>query len=407
MTRPSRKTPEEQKHYRVEGMQALESPTAEGPLPDRLRIHVIIAALWEDNGPFARSCLLEIIAQVPLRDGPWRALKRIFKEAEARDDTEVFGGWRLEWIRRRSRRRSPAAHSTISAVVPGDTCAERAESRPACYADVAADVLARYEDTTPWHNTWVANHIFYHETGDYTTSNFHLKKGRSDLNDRAFAALWQRSPRPLFGLLKRARSDRVRQFAADCLKADFRASLREVEPAWVARLVSVGSGPADEFVVWVLNNVPKFEQGAFRSLGLHQAVLRLFDSPSDTAGAYAAEYARTHARDLPVDELVRLVDNRHGAVRKLAVDLIQERDPRKKIGLDAWGRLLESTRGQSLAATALRKHFGPASSRPTGSANGCSRRSRTVRARPEPAARDSSGRIAGAGLLRRTYRDGP
>ncbi len=42
-------------------------------------------------------------------------------------------------------------------------------------------------------------------------------------------------------------------------------------------------GSIDAFVVWILNNVPQFEQAAFRTLGLHAAVLRLFDSPSDEA----------------------------------------------------------------------------------------------------------------------------
>src|SRR5262249_5140370 len=158
---------------------ALESTTAEVPLPDRLRVHEIITALWEDNGPFARFCLLEIIAQVPLRYGAWRALKRIFKEAEARDDTEVFGALaaRLDssqdigeitqrtigYLRRRAWR----------------YLRRTGQARPACYADVAVDVLACYDDRTNWHSTWVANHIFYHETGDYNTSSFHLRKGRS------------------------------------------------------------------------------------------------------------------------------------------------------------------------------------------------------------------------------------
>ena len=72
----------------------------------------------------------------------------------------------------------------------------------------------------------------------------------------------------------------MREFATEALKADFRAVLREVEPAWVARLVGVGSRAIDEFVVWILTNVPRFEQAAFRTLGLHDAVLRLFDSPA-------------------------------------------------------------------------------------------------------------------------------
>ena len=72
-------------------MKHLEAPDAEVPLPDRLRSHEIILALWQDSGVFARTCLLKVIAGVPLTYGPWRALKRIFKEAEARGDTEVFG----------------------------------------------------------------------------------------------------------------------------------------------------------------------------------------------------------------------------------------------------------------------------------------------------------------------------
>ncbi len=352
---------EEQAHFRIEQIKALESPTAEVPLPDRFRVHEILMVLWEDNGPFARSCLLAIIARVPLKYGPWRALKRIFKEAEARDDTEVFGAlaaridsetatvWNeigpttLNYLRRRAWR----------------YLRRTARECPALYADVAADVLAHYGESTRWTMTWVANHIFYHETGEYDRSNFHFKRHPTDLlKDRAFGDLWRRSPRPLFGLLERARSDQVRLFAAEALKTDFRASLREVEPSWVARLVGVGSKPVDDFVVWVLGNVPKFEQAAFRTLGLHEAVLRLFKSPSDAARAYAAEYARTHARDLPVEELIRLADNNHVGVRRLAADLLQARDPREEVGLEAWGLLLESRYGHELAAAVLRKHFG-------------------------------------------------
>src|SRR5262249_19672621 len=119
---------------------------------------------------------------------------------------------------------------------------------PVAYADTAADVLACYTDETNWDLTWVANHIFYHQTGKYSRNRFHLyPRPKSLLQDRAFADLWKRSPRPLFALLERARSDQVRRFATEALKADFRALLRDVEPAWVARLVGLGSRAVDEF----------------------------------------------------------------------------------------------------------------------------------------------------------------
>ena len=360
----ARKSPEEQRHYRVEQFRAIEATDAEVPAPDRLRLREIVGALWEDNGPYARSCLLRIIAEVPLRYGPWRALKRIFKEAEARDDSEVFGALaaRVDSAGAGGHSDSEVGAATLSYLRRRAWRRLRivARTRPACYADAAADVLARYDEATYWPRTLVANHVFFHETKKYDRSNFHFPSMPTNLlKDRAYADLWKRSSRPLFGLLERAQSDQVRRFAAEALKADFRASLREVEPAWVARLIGVGSEPVDEFAVWVLNNVPKFEQASFRTLGLHEAVLRLFDSPADGARAYAAEYARTHARDLPVDELIRLVDNIHLAVHRLATDLLQSRDPRKDVGLEAWGRLLGTTLGSELASTILRKHFGP------------------------------------------------
>src|SRR4051794_18791497 len=41
------KPKEEQAHYRVETIKALEAPTAEVPLPDKLRVHEVIYALWQ------------------------------------------------------------------------------------------------------------------------------------------------------------------------------------------------------------------------------------------------------------------------------------------------------------------------------------------------------------------------
>jgi hypothetical protein len=355
------KTDAEQAHYRIETMKALEAANAEVPLDDKLRLHEILLTLWSDNGLFARTALLKIINTVPLTYGPWRALKRIFKESEARGDTEVFGA-----LAARFDMAYAAGQYKISVATLAYLCRRAwrflrrtGVTLPAAYADACVDVLANYSNDTRWLRTWVANHIFYHEEKKYNRSRFtYYKAPLSLLTNRGFADLWKRSPRPLFSLLERAKSEQVRLFATESLKTDFRSLLREVEPEWVARLVNVGSPTIDTFVVWILNNVPRFEQGNFRGLGLHEAVLRLFDSGSADAQTYAAEYARTHARDLPVTELVRLANNNNQTVRKLAADLLLARDPRKEVGLDVWGTLLETQHGHELAAGVIKKSFG-------------------------------------------------
>jgi hypothetical protein len=357
-----RKSRDEQAQYRVEQIKALEAPDAEAPLPDRLRLHEIILALWQDDSVFARAALLRVIAVVPLVYGPWRALKRIFKESEVRGDTEVYGALAARFDMAQARGGHQVSKATLAYLVrrAWRYLRRTAVQLPAAYADNAADVLAHYTEDANWRGLWICNHVFYHEAHEYTRSSFRYYRSPPDdlLTNRAFGDLWRRSPRPLLALLERARSDRVRSFAAESLKADFRAVLREVDPAWVARLTSVGSGAVDDLVVWVLTNVPRFEQAAFRSLGLHEAVLRLFDSPSMAARTYAAGYARTHARDLPTAELVRLVDNASNDVRGLVLDLLRGRDPRTGVGLEAWGWLLETKHGHDLATTALRQHFG-------------------------------------------------
>ncbi|WP_240911125.1 BRCT domain-containing protein [Paludisphaera soli] len=358
-----RKPPEEQASERRSRLRALESPDAEVPPPDRLKLHAVLEELWADGGPVARSWFLRIVAEIPARYGAWKAIKRIFKEAEARGDAEVFAALAARFDELQAGEGGEVGRGTLAYLRRRGWRALRraAERLPSSYADLACDLLARYGEDARWPQTWIANHIFFHEAGGYGRDGFRRSPAVHSgdlLKHRAYPDLWRRTPRPLFGLLERARSDRVRKFAAEALKADFRASLREVEPSWVARLVGVRSGPVDAFVVWVLSNVPRFEQSAFRALGLHEAVLTLFDSPSDEARAYAAGYARTHARDLPVDELIRLADNDHAAVRRLAADLLGDRDPRGEVGLEAWGRLLNTEHGSKLAADVIRKHFG-------------------------------------------------
>ena len=358
-----RKKPEERAHYRIEGMKALEAPDAEVALPDRARLHEVILALWADGSGFARDSLLQIIAGVPLTWGPWRAIKRIFKEAEARGDAEMFGALAARFDTEFASRatRSDVSRRTLGYLVRRSwrTLRRQAEGLAACYPDAAVDVLRFYTDQTRWNGTWVANHVFFHETHKYTRRSFRADRRQGNLlTHRAYPDLWRRTPRPLFTLLERAQSEQARAFAAAALKTDFRSTLREVEPTWVARLIKVRSATVDDFVIWILANVPRFAQGAFRELGLHAPVLSLLDSPSNDARAYAAAYARTHARDLPLDELIRLADNSNEEVRKLARDLLHDRDPRKDVGLEGWGRLLGTQYGHDLATAALRKHFG-------------------------------------------------
>ena len=354
------KSDEEKKHYRLESFKELEENDR---LPDRLWLHEIVMGLWERRGAYEREQLLEIIATCPLKWGPWKALKQIFKDAEAAGDTEIMGALsaRLDATRSGYYFYSEVTQATLTYMVrrAWRYLRRMGQTFPSRYADAAVDFLKFYPEDTNWNRTWVANHIFFHETRRYGQASFNYwSLPNSLIEKRAFPEAWQRTPRPLFTLLEQANSEKVRTFAITALKEDFRTVLREVEASWVARLAYVESASAHEFIVWLLKNVPKFEQASFREMGLHEALLLLLDSPSNDARTYAAEYARTYARDLDVNALLRLANNNNNNVRKLAFDLLRELDPRKEVGLDAWGLLLGTYHGHKTAEEALRKHFG-------------------------------------------------
>ncbi|GAB5407104.1 MAG: hypothetical protein Aurels2KO_53350 [Aureliella sp.] len=358
-----RKTPDEQAQFRMQKLALLEDAGSKAVvLPDRLRSYELLLELWRKSSEAAsRDLLLELIEELPLVYGPFKALKRIFKEAEAANDTEVFGALAARFDMALDSGEHGVSNRTL-----GYLCRRAwrylrrvGETLPAVYPDVASDFLIRYRGHKRWDHSWIFNHIFYHQTGNYKPKAFDHggRRPTTMLKHRAFSDAWRRSPRPLFTLLERAQSETVRDYATKALKGDFRAALRDVEPEWVARLIGKGSSTLDAFAVWILSNVPKFDQSKFIELGMHDVVLRMFDSPSDVALKYVAEYARTHARDLPLDTLILLVDSSSKAVSKLALDLLKERDARKDVGLDAWGELLDTKGGNELAQTVLLKSF--------------------------------------------------
>lgn len=363
------KSPDERRDIRKEAWSRIEAEDAPVPLSDRLRVWEIIEALTEEKGSFAREALLEVIRRAPIRWGAWRGLKRLFKETEKNGDWELHAAliaridaeFSTTWSNG-----GEVTRDTLSYLCRRGwrTLRRRAETFPAAYVTAACAVLREYPEGTNWQRSWVANHIVFHDFEHYGgraygTGSFRFWRLPDSMTEhRAFPELWRERPEPLFALLERARSEHVRRFAIEGLKTDFRAELRELPVETLERMFGVESGTVHDFVVWLLENSPRFEQAGFKKLGLHDGVVGLLDSNSAQARRYAANYVQTHARDLPLEDLVRLATNSDEAVREVVYELLLDRDPRRDVGLEAWGQLLGAPYAHDLAVRALNDHFG-------------------------------------------------
>jgi hypothetical protein len=329
--------------------------------PPRLRLGTLLVALYESGEESARDALLEIFARARVGWGVWQAFKRVYKLAEERHDLAIFGvlAWRLD-----------AMHTTLTRTgeVGGGTLLylkRRAwrylrhlgQAVPELFPQFAVEVLRHYPRGYSFSGSWIANQVWAHR--DLVRASHGWMSGPGDLKKRAFDEAWKLSPDPLLRLLEDAHNDTVCGFAIRCLQQDFPESLRSVDPRWLARLGRKPLASVHDFIVATLMGSPEFHQSRLRDLGLHEMVLGLLLSESAGARKYAVDYARAHAADMPVDELVRLVLEGAKEVKELASARLAARPPRE-LGLPALCRLLGVSETAELAKAKIREGYTPA-----------------------------------------------
>ncbi|MBH0065225.1 BRCT domain-containing protein [Psychrobacter sp. SZ93C1] len=362
--------PEVQFAERVAMIAKLEADEGIYPLPDRYKIHLILTALWEDGSAYSRTILKQAITALPVSYGVWKGLKRIYKQAEFSQDYEIFGQIAAKIDLQRFNQTADStvslATKTYMSLRAWRYLRQLGQQMPIGYIDAAVSVLASYDETmtagSPEQtNSWVLNHICFHNSLDYGVNRFISRSPRKlfDAKGRAFAEAWQRDPEPLIELLAIAKNEAVRQFATDSLKYDFKTQLRDVSGATLQYL-SAGqahSKARDEMIVWLLENSPHFEKSKFQTLGLHQVVLQLLHSHYPAAYQYAIGYAKSYAQDLSLTELMLLAMSDYEPVREFAINNILSRNPVADIGVNGWGQLLDTEHHYQTASKQLSKHF--------------------------------------------------
>lgn len=311
--------------------------TQESP-PPRLFLAALLLEIYEKNTPQGRASLFHIVKEAPLRYGVWGGLKRIYKLAEERLDAEMFGALaaRIDLGMNRG-----SSHEVGNGTLiylrrrAWRFLRQLGAQLPVLYPQIAVQVLRHYEAGTRFHGSWIVPRMW---PGVFTVDSTR-KKPADPLKGRPFDEAWKRSPDPLMLLLETCESDTAAAFAIASLRRDFPETLRKVTPAWLARLAGRPLSSAHDFLIDTLAGSPEFHQVKLRALGLHEAVLSLLDSPSQRARAYALEYARAHAQDLPNGRLETLLGSRGKEVREFAAELLKGRPPRE-LGLPLLGRLL-------------------------------------------------------------------
>jgi len=282
----------------------LEGEASIDHLPPRLSTYHLIEALWEENSAYSRAMLLEIIAAVPLKWGPWRALKRIFKRAIERGDWTVFA----------------ALVARFDAESRHHGSARPAANAPLVEVDGALHQVAYHPDSEPAVSTteysWTARRGVARDVRPRTLA-YLMRRARRALEGLARAqpelfpfvaaellvrypagarislepalmgdvALWARSVEPLMRVVELSQNDTALRFAFNVLETRFREEIKLADPAWVLRLARNPSRRARRLAVrWFVEPICGYEIGRFHEVGLQAAALALLDFEDDRGG---------------------------------------------------------------------------------------------------------------------------
>ncbi|MEI7894202.1 MAG: hypothetical protein WCI05_14000, partial [Myxococcales bacterium] len=327
----------------------------EARISPRMHLAELIEQLYAKRTGPARQALLLLAREAPLVWGIWAGLKRVFKRAEADLDAELFGVLSARFDVASATSDHDVSHGTLIYLRrrAWRMLRQLGKAVPELYPQFVVEVLRAYPRSVKTGSTWVGAHV--NRPGSKKWGGTTFERGKKFRV--AYIDAWKRSPDPLMLLLETCQCDDAASFAITGLRELFPDVLRNVTPAWLARLTSRPIGSAHDFVVETLEGSPEFHQGKLKALGLHGAVLALLESPSAKARKYAIEYARGHATDLPTSTLVALLDKvSYDDVVKFVVALLTSRDPRT-MGPRLVVRLLKHGAATKWAKATLESQF--------------------------------------------------
>ncbi len=399
-----------------ESWQQLEHTDRQDILPDRLKTWSLIERLYSDPSAWSRSTLLSIIDTVPLKWGPWRALKRIYKAAMIDQDWEIFSALVVRFDREIARTDTSTDLALRAPLVPDDNnnlqsihvswgdnpiqtrsfywddsrsrardvaprtleyllrrtrrfMLELSRAQPSAFAPIATEILIRYDASTRCSQQWL-------------------------MSDRE---LWAHGIDPLLRLVELSGNDSILEFAFSMLETRFREQLRFADSAWVTRLALSQRRMARRMAVrWFLEPLCGHEQGRFHEVGLQRAVMAFLDYNDETepgderwqgwseqqwlrqwnpdagtstwpalARQYALDYIKASyeviASALPLEKVLWLLRNKSSAYRDVGEFLLYPGEGDSPYGdqltLSVWTELLEDTTTFDLAARAIRTKF--------------------------------------------------
>ena len=263
-------------------------------VPPRLKLDEIILDLWNDGSEYAHTQLKQVIQHVPLKWGPWRAIKKIFKQSFLVQDWNIY--------------------IPVTSRIFGEQARIYTNRWNRTQWQISNDLLPVKMESVNWNSSWywtsrkrandltTETKIFINKQIEYQlgemVENFEKEfiliateilvqaHSRTSLVNRIIYMVgsgWKKSAGPLLQIFSEAKSEDIALWALDILIENFRKELSNLPASWIVKQATSpkASSKLKRFVFqWFSEPITQLPQSSFVKEGLHAAIVAFLDYTS-------------------------------------------------------------------------------------------------------------------------------
>ena len=381
---------------------------AENRLPELALLPNLLMDMWKDSSRYAREQLLQVLACISFAYGPWKAIKRIFKEAEQKQDWQVFTILAVRFANI-SRRRQKHKFNYIKVTdADQDLIKKEQELRNQKDASLSAgDIYLEDAGDVPdvfdWGDFSNINDSTSVDISQHTVEYLRRRVSRVFRNiakdfPEAYPAIALDALLIMQDMYQAMDLDKYNLFRAELFQKDYTMLLRTIELLpnyaeeafglaqkywledfrnisvdWLSKIAQSTHSTIQNLVFRWFKEVSAYESGTYAQHGLHKIIIGFlgFDGRtwSREAQEYAVQYLRTEGvkessvvlqTELNVDKLLWLLRHSDTRYSQLAEFLLfgagEAKDsPFKQfLTLEVWTDLLEDVNTFHFAENAFR-----------------------------------------------------
>ena len=352
-------------------------------VPERLKMGEFILTLYDDDSAYAQQQLLDILAEVPMKWGPWQAFKYILKRGLIDQKWTVFATVWNRWTQKnigintyRNYRLSLSSNFLTNDITSnsfqyayrfgGDINSFEITTESGIFLKgmIQKLLLRQFEVLPALVKEEVTIEVLRSATSFYWNDIWY---------QWATSLAWTSNGDALFDLWQNAKMTQIQEWALDQILNNHRSMLKVLAPEWIIKNALDLNTPRNvrDFITdWIIEPITEIEKSKFISHNLHQVILTFLDTTYGSLDSRKVQYACDFIRqfmddlvsELSLNKVLWMLRHQDQQIHELGLYLLfpdgEKKSPfMEHLDLAFWTELLDEDRMYKYAIKAIQEQF--------------------------------------------------